>query len=120
MISRKNPELLQVNKEDTNSLVTVAINPYKGQAGKNIKEKLKEHLPNYKTPLNQISKYAEHLIDENYIYSFSKFALNAEKGKLLNIIEKFQIYSQNKQNPTILPNDKLSFASNAVYDTLKK
>ena len=73
-----------------------------------------------KFPNNNVSHYAQHLINENHKYTGFKENLEplhiGKKGQLLDALEEFEIYKALRRNKNQVLNEQLSFKSNKLYD----
>jgi predicted GIY-YIG superfamily endonuclease len=95
---------------------------YIGQTGRPFEKRFKEHLP--KANGQQISNFADHLINENHNYSNINTNLQplhfCSKGRKLTVLESYEIFKANKTSPDDLLNDKCTMQQNILFETLLK
>ena len=113
----------KANKYDGNGiyqLVCPACNKkYNGQTGRPFRLRFREHYNDYKHANNR-SKFAQHVIDEGHSFGpmndVMKIVHFAEKGRMLDTLERFYIYRVTKYGNQI--NDKLTIQSNPIFEAL--
>jgi hypothetical protein len=92
---------------------------YIGQNGLPFRVRFREHYNDYEYANNK-SKFAQHVIDEGHTFGplndIMKIVHFAEKGRILDTLERFYIYRETKYGNQI--NDKLTIESNPIFESL--
>jgi hypothetical protein len=91
---------------------------YIGQTGRPFHVRFNEHFRDYKYANNK-SKFAKHLLDNRHSTSSMENIMDTyitSKGKMLNMMEKFYIYRETKNNNPI--NYRCTVAPNIIFDTV--
>ena len=96
---------------------------YTSQTGRTFYKRYTEHLP--KSDIRKVdSVFARHLMNKNHDserFENSCFPLHiCNKGEVMNAIEEFETYSAIKKDPNKVPNEKLKFKNNSLFDTVIK
>jgi hypothetical protein len=92
---------------------------YTGQTGRNFKTRYKEHIRDIKCNRAKTG-YSQHILDTGHEYNNIETSMNIvkvqSKGKLLNTLEKFYIYKENKSGNLLNENKMETF--NPIYELL--
>jgi hypothetical protein len=92
---------------------------YVGQTGLSFSTSFKEHKLDYKT-INQKSNFAKHLLDYGHAWYPMEDSMTtlqtANKGRMLNTLERFHIYAETKKQNQI--NDQHTVFPNVIFDKL--
>ena len=122
-----NYEKIKVEKSEGTGIYKIICNKckkfYIGQTGRSFLVRYKEHLPKYEIN-NQKSKFAQHVINdkqthENFEPSFEEdveILHHCIKGRMMDIMEEYEIYSAIKNNNDKILNDKLIFKYNSLFE----
>jgi hypothetical protein len=90
-----------------------------GQTGRPFRISFREHYDDYKYANNR-SKFAQHIIDEGHSFGPMNDIMEiihvAKKGRMLDTLERFYIYSETKRGNQL--NDNLTIQSNPIFDAL--
>jgi len=113
----------KTNKYDGNGVYQLECPPcnkiYTGQTGQPFRVRFRKHYNDYKNANNR-SKFAQHVIEEGHSFGpmndVMKIVHAAEKGRMLDTLERFYIYRETKYGNKI--NDKLTVQSNPTFETL--
>jgi hypothetical protein len=92
---------------------------YIGQRGRPFHVRFKQHVQDFRLSNNK-SNFAQHLLEQQHslgtIEETMDIVHTTSKGRLLNVIEKFYIYKETKNNNQI--NDRHTVAPNIIFDML--
>jgi hypothetical protein len=91
---------------------------YVGQTSRSLHKRYKEHLQDFKYNIRK-SSFATHLLDNNHstgpIYEIMDIVYTAGKGKFMDTVERFHIYSETRKNNQINRN---TVKPNAIFDVI--
>jgi len=94
---------------------------YTGQTGRPFKTRFQEHMRDFKYN-NRRSTFAQHLLEKGHaigkIEEIMKIIHVTRKGRMLNTLESFHIYKENKAENQI--NDKLTAKRNEIFETISQ
>jgi len=94
---------------------------YTGQAGQPFHIRYREHYNDFKY-VNNRSTFAQRVIKEGHSFGPMNEIMNIihheRKGKMLDTLEKFYIYRENKNENQI--NDRLTVQNNPIFETVIK
>lgn len=111
MINSKKTGIYRLNCGDCPSF-------YIGQTGRDFKTRFKEHMPSRHTDSN----YAKHLVETGH--SCHGMETNMEvlkicsKGKMMDVMEDYEIYKSTKNNQNNLLNEKSTNSRNEIFDSI--
>jgi hypothetical protein len=92
---------------------------YIGQTGRPFLFRFREHFRDYKYANNK-SKFAQHFLEEGHSFGPIDDKMDtiilANKGRMLDTIERFYIYRETQRDNQI--NDKLTVRSNKIFEAL--
>jgi hypothetical protein len=113
----------KTNKYDGNGLYQLECptcnKKYTGQTGRPFRVRFRKHYNDYKYANNR-SKFAQHVIEEGHSFGpmseVMKIVYAAEKGRMLDTLERFYIYRETKDGNQI--KNKLTIQSNPIFEAL--
>jgi hypothetical protein len=92
---------------------------YVGQTGRNFKTRYEEHISDIRFNRDK-SKYASHILKENHEYGPIDKTMDVlkvtDKGKQLDVYERFYIYKEAKQKHVM--NEQYIVESNVLFDLM--
>jgi hypothetical protein len=110
------------NKFDQNGVYQLTCptcsKKYIGQTGRPFETRFKEHYSDFKNAHNK-SKFAQHVIEGGHSFGPMNEIMEplhiANKGRMLDTLEKFYIYKETKLNNQI---DKLTVQYNPIFEAI--
>jgi hypothetical protein len=111
------------NKFDQNGVYQLTCptcsKKYVGQTERPFKTRFKEHYSDFKNAHSK-SKFAQHVIEEGHSFGPMHEIMEplriANKGRMLDTLERFYIYKETKLNNQI--NDRLTVQYNPIFETI--
>jgi hypothetical protein len=92
---------------------------YVGKTGRPFHIRFREHYRDYKYANNK-SKFVQHVIEEGHAFgpidSIMGILHTANKGRMLDTLEKFYIYRETQLGIQI--NDKLTVQTNSIFEAI--